>query len=276
MPKPDVGAAKAPDEDGLMPTSQPSGLNETDLLRAFAERRFVLHFQPQFESRGNRLVGAEALVRLKGSDGEMIPPSLFMDRIERSDLIHQLGLDLFEQGCVHARKWPSLTIAINVSPVQFRTDDLADKLTDIAARAGVDPRRIEIEITEGLFFDDIQLAERALNKLDSAGFSIALDDFGTGYSSLGYLLRFPIGKIKIDRSFIVALPSDVKSASIVHALVALTRALGLKVVAEGIETEAQRIFLRTAGCHILQGYLLGKPMEADAITALLETNHHPA
>ncbi len=240
-------------------------LDEADLLSAFQDGRFLLHYQPQVASRDASLVGVEALVRLQGSDGMLVPPSRFIAQIESSALVHELGLSLFKQGCMQAARWPSLSVAINVSPVQFQDRDLAAKLSAIAASAGVDPRRIEIEITEGLFFDDPVGAEAALQSLHRTGFGLALDDFGTGYSSLGYLLRFPVSKIKIDRSFVTALPADVKSASIVHALVALARALGLKVVAEGVETEAQRLFLRTAGCHVLQGYLFGPAMPAERV-----------
>ena len=239
--------------------------DEADLQAAFGEGRFLLHYQPQFASRDATLVGAEALVRLRDADGGLVPPAFFIAQVERSPLVHEFGLRLFEQGCRQAARWPSLTVAINVSPVQFRDGDLAAKLSATAAEAGVDPRRIEIEITEGMFFDDFARAEAALRSLHDAGFGIALDDFGTGYSSLGYLLRLPVSKIKIDRSFVQALPADLKSASIVHALVAMGRALGLKVVAEGVETKAQRSFLRAAGCHVLQGYLFGAPMPAEDI-----------
>ena len=240
-----------------------------DLEQAYAEDRFELHYQPQVSSRDGTLVGVEALVRLRERDGTLIAPSAFIPQVEESDLVHRLGLRLFERACVQAGQWSSLVMAVNVSPVQFRDLDLSCKLNRIASDAGIDPRRLEIEITEGLFFDDPDRAGVALKTLHDAGFGVALDDFGTGYSSLGYLLRFPVSKLKIDRSFVMALPDDAKSASIIHALTALARSLGLKVVAEGVETEPQRVFLRAAGCHILQGYLFGAPMPAAAIAALL-------
>ena len=250
-------------------------LCEEELRLALSERRFELHYQPQYSSRENRLVGVEGLVRLHDGQGGLISPDRFVSVVEQTSLVHDLGASLFEQGCTDALLWPSIVVAINVSPVQFRDPNLDRRLVDIAKRTGVSPRQIEIEITEGVFFDDPDRADAALRGLRNAGFGIALDDFGTGYSSLGYLLRFPVTKIKIDRSFIVNLPDDMNSATIVHALVALGRALGLKIVAEGIETEAQRQFLRIAGCHLLQGYLFGKALPSRDVSALLDAASTP-
>ena len=252
-----------------MRVDQGDGLSERDLRAAFADGRFELHYQPQHASRDNALVGVEALVRLRMPDGSLVSPDCFIAQVEQTGLVHELGLSLFELGCMQAARWPSLTVAINVSPIQFKDAALPARLARIAARAAVDPSRMEIEITEGLFFEDPDRAEVALHALHDAGFGIALDDFGTGFSSLGYLLRFPVNKIKIDRSFVRGLPDDMKSASIIHALVALGRALGLKIVAEGVETEGQRQFLRVAGCHLLQGYLFSGAVSQEDITAQL-------
>ena len=245
------------------------GLSELELRAAFAEGRFELHYQPQHSSSDNTILGVEALLRLRSRDGSLISPESFIAQVERTGLMHELGLKLFELGCMQAARWPSLTVAINVSPIQFKDDELPAHLVRLAARAKVEPRQLEIEITEGLFFEDPDRAEVALHALHNAGFGIALDDFGTGFSSLGYLLRFPVSKIKIDRSFVRGLPGDMKSATIIHALVALGRALGLKVVAEGVETEAQRQFLRVAGCHLLQGYLFSGAVPHDQIASLV-------
>ena len=253
-----------------MHSTEHSQICEEELHSALSERRFELHYQPQYSSREDRLVGVEGLVRLRDGEGGLISPDRFVSVVEQTSLIHDLGASLFEQGCKDALLWPSLIVAINVSPVQFRDPHLGRRLVDIARRVGVSPRQIEIEITEGVFFDDPDRADAALFGLRDAGFGIALDDFGTGYSSLGYLLRFPVTKIKLDRSFVVNLPEDMNSATIVHALVALGRALGLKVVAEGIETEAQRQFLRVAGCHLLQGYLFGRALPSRDVSALLD------
>ena len=246
-------------------------LTEKYLRAALSDRRFELHYQPQHSSQAGHMVGVEALVRLRDEDGLLISPYSFMDVIEKSSLIHDFGLYVFEQGCTDALLWPSLTVAINVSPAQFRDAEVARKLAAIVQAVGVQPSRIEIEITEGLFFDNPDGADATLAELHALGLGIALDDFGSGFSSLGYLLRFPVNKLKIDRSFITNLPDDSKSATIVHALVALGRALGLKIVAEGVETDEQRQFLRIAGCHILQGHLFAKALPAADISALLAT-----
>ena len=252
-----------------------SPLCEKELRLALSEGRFELHYQPQHSSREDRLVGVEGLVRLHDGQGGLISPDRFVSVGEQTSLIHDLGAFLFEQGCKDALLWPSITVAVNVSPAQFRDPDLGRRLVEIARRIGASPRQIEIEITEGVFFDDPDRADAALRGLRNAGFGIALDDFGTGYSSLGYLLRFPVTKIKIDRSFIANLPDDMNSATIVHALVALGRALGLKIVAEGVETEAQRQFLRISGCHFLQGYLFGKALPSRDVSALLDATAAP-
>lgn len=258
-----------------MQSTEHPPLCEAELRLALSERRFELHYQPQYSSREDRLVGVEGLVRLQNGQGGLISPDRFVSVAEQTGLIHDLGACLFEQGCADALLWPSITVAINVSPMQFRDPNLGSRFVEIAKRIGVSPCQIEIEITEGVFFDDPDRADAALRGLRDAGFGLALDDFGIGYSSLGYLLRFPVTKIKIDRSFIVDLPGDMNSATIVHALVALGRALGLKIVAEGVETEAQRQFLRVAGCHLLQGYLFGKALPSRDVSALLDAASAP-
>ena len=245
-------------------------LTERDLRSALSADRFELHYQPQVASRTGDLVGAEALTRLRGEDGNLISPGHFIPIIEGSEFIHDFGMALFERGCADALSWPGITVAVNVSPMQFRDANLARRLIDTAQAIGVPTDRIEIEITEGVFFDHPDHAEMALRTLHEAGFPIALDDFGTGYSSLSYLLRFPVDKIKIDRSFIERVHSTVQSSTIVHALVALARALGLKIVAEGVENEAQRAFLKVAGCHILQGYLFSPALPVDRMTRWYE------
>ena len=245
--------------------------SETDLRDAFAAERFELHYQPQYGARDGRLCGVEGLARLRHRSGALLAPDRFIPVIERTDLIHDFGAALFRRACLDALRWPDLTVAVNVSPVQFQDPGLADRLIAIADRAGIDRARVEIEITEGVFFDQPRLALTSLGRLREAGFSVALDDFGTGYSSLAYLLRYPVTKIKIDRSFIEGLPGSMRAATIIQALVAMTRALGLKVVAEGVETEGQRAFLRTAGCHILQGFLFAAALPAADIGALRES-----
>ena len=240
-----------------------------ELDRLLSERRFELYYQPQYRSREGGIAGVEGLVRLRDSGGSLILPQHFVAKIERTKLIHEFGAELFAQGCRDAAHFPGLTIAINVSPKQFDDPNLPRRFTEIAHSAGVDPRRLEIEITESLLFKRPEHAQSALNSLNESGFSLALDDFGTGYSSLAALLQFPIKKIKIDRSFVQGTPLDRRSVAIVQAIVALSRALGLQVVAEGVETETQRSFLRAAGCHLLQGFFLSKALTREELVAAL-------
>ena len=245
-------------------------LTEDQIRSALSDGRLELLYQPQVASRTGELVGAEALVRLRGVDGILIPPGDFVMVVEQCALIHDFGMAVFRRGCADALRWPGITVAINVSPMQFRDADLARRLIETAEAIGIPARRIELEITEGVFFEQPDEAETALRSLHEAGFVIALDDFGTGYSSLSYLLRFPVDMIKIDRSFIERAHSTVQSSTIVHALVALARALGLKVVAEGVENESQRLFLKTAGCHTLQGHLFSPAITVAEMTAWYE------
>ncbi len=230
---------------------------------------FELFYQPQVTGDGRTVAGAEALVRRITPDGTVSGPGSFVGAFERLGFIGELTTHLFPKVCAATKRWPGLKVAVNFSPTEFRTRGLVSRLIAAAEAAGADPRQIEIEITEGLFFEDPDRAESMLGELRAAGFSIALDDFGTGYSSLAYLLRFPVDKIKIDRSFVQDVPRSLKAAAIIHALIALARAIGLKVVAEGVETEEQRVFLKAAGCHLLQGYLFSPPVPAREFDKLL-------
>jgi len=168
-----------------------------------------------------------------------------------------------------SRRWRHLKVAINVSAIQLRRKDFVARLESLVADAGVEPRNFELEITEGLLLGDDTQTHETLNRIRSLGFHIALDDFGTGYSSLSYLQRYPIDKIKIDRSFITNLGIEHEAEAVVHAIVRLARALGLSVIAEGVETESQRQHLAAAGCGNVQGFLFGKPVPSAEIVSLL-------
>ena len=249
---------------------------ESSFRAALERHEFELFYQPQVLGDGRTIAGAEALVRHIAADGTVTGPTQFIAAFERLGFIDELTRYSFPRVCEAAVRWPGLSIAVNLSPTEFRQHGLVERLVGTAQAAGADPRRIEIEVTEGLFFDDPDRAEVMLADLRKAGFSIALDDFGTGYSSLAYLLRFPVDKIKIDRSFVKDIPGSLKAASIVHALIALARAIGLKVVAEGVETEEQRVFLKSAGCHLQQGYLFSTPVPVRVFETMLASSRAAA
>jgi len=227
-------------------------------------------YQPQVAAPGRPIVGLEALVRWQHPTRGSILPEQFIPIAEQTGLISQIGEFVLREVCATSRRWPDLFISINLSPVQFRTEGFADRVIHIVRENGVDPGRIELEITEGVLLDEGGQAADALKALRGAGFRVALDDFGTGYSSLGYLQKFEVDKIKIDRSFVSSLGRDENSTAIINAIVALGRALDLTVTAEGVETKEQERFLRGAGCHELQGYLYAKALPREQVARMLK------
>jgi EAL domain-containing protein (putative c-di-GMP-specific phosphodiesterase class I) len=176
---------------------------------------------------------------------------------------------VLRRACSDAKAWPKLPVSVNVSPLQFRRSDFVDIVERILSETGLDPGRLELEVTESTLIGNFENAEAAMRRLKSLGVRLALDDFGTGYSSLLYLRRFPFDKLKIDRSFVRSIETGSDAAAIVHAIVSLGRGLGMKVTAEGVETADQHLFLRAAGVHSMQGYRFGKAMTRDDITARL-------
>ncbi|WP_084731036.1 putative bifunctional diguanylate cyclase/phosphodiesterase [Microvirga vignae] len=230
-----------------------------------------LFYQPLIDVGGQSIIGLEALVRWHHPARGMIAPNQFIPIAEETGLISPLGEWVLRQACLASNRWPDLTIAVNLSPVQFRSGDLAQRLIGIVSETGADPRRIEFEITESLLLDDSDLSRSALKMLRQEGFKIALDDFGTGYSSLSYLRRFEVDKIKIDRSFVQHLGEQDESVAIVTAIVSLCRAMGLTVTAEGVETEDQKLFLSQTGCNEMQGFLFSRALPEEQIADLLGT-----
>ncbi len=241
---------------------------EVDLRKALEAGELHLAYQPYFASDGETMVGVEALVRWNHTDQGVVSPSVFVPIAEDSGLIHQLSDFVMQTALRDAAQWPDLILAINLSPVQFRRKDTVSTVLKYVADSGIDPHRIEIEVTEGVLVEDAEGAIRVLKQFREAGMHIALDDFGTGYSSLSYLRRFPFDKLKVDQSFVRNLGGGAGSAAIIHAVVALGRALGLIVHAEGIESLEHHIFLRASGCHHLQGFYFAKPMSAEEISVM--------
>ncbi|QHM71530.1 putative bifunctional diguanylate cyclase/phosphodiesterase [Mixta intestinalis] len=227
-------------------------------------------YQPLMDISGNQIVGFEALLRWHHTQRGAIPPSEFIPIAEETGLILQIGEWVLREACHVSLRWPTLTIAVNVSPLQFRAAGFVQRFQDIVQSEGANPRNIELEITEGVLIEDEREARTIIIALREAGFRIALDDFGTGYSSLNYLSHFPVDKIKIDRSFTQSLGVAENSAAIIESVVRLGHAMGLTVTAEGVETNGQMTALKEAGCNQLQGYLFSQAVPPDKIARMLD------
>ncbi|TRM52354.1 EAL domain-containing protein [Achromobacter sp. LC458] len=252
-------------------TLKAKALMEADLRAALADGgQLSVRFQPQIDSSTHQLVGVEALIRWHHPTQGAVPPQIFVAVAESTGLIVELGDWVLREACRAALQWPGLSIAVNLSPVQFRSTGFAARVIDLVTSAGVSPTQIELEVTEGVFIEDDGRVQNAIAQLRAVGFRIALDDFGTGYSSLSYLQKFAVDKIKIDRSFVANIGEGADSTAIVNAVVTLGRSMGLTVNAEGVETAAQRDFLRAAGCDELQGFLFSKAVPAEEITQHLQ------
>jgi EAL domain-containing protein (putative c-di-GMP-specific phosphodiesterase class I) len=228
-----------------------------------------VHYQPLVESGKRKVTGLEALLRWEHPERGWIPPHLFVPVAEETGLISTLGDWVLGEACKVAREWPNLTIAVNLSPIQFCDEGFAERISAIVKDAGVSPHQIELEVTEGVVLDQNETVRGALRRLRAEGFRIALDDFGTGYSSLSYLRDFEVDKIKIDKSFIQSLGQTMDAGAIVTAVVTLGRAMGLQVTAEGVETADQEAFLRSAGCSQLQGFLFSRAVPADRLRSTM-------
>jgi diguanylate cyclase len=243
---------------------------EDDLRHAISRNELELHYQPQVSSDGSRIVGVEALVRWRHPVHGIIPPLEFIGIAEERGMIIQLGEWVIRRACLDAAKWSSVTVACNVSAIQFRQPDFVQSVSDALSDINFDPARLELELTESIVVADADQAEASMVDLRAMGVKLALDDFGTGYSSLIYLRRFAFDKIKLDKSFLDSLEDTGESAILVHSVVHLGRALGLTVTAEGVETEEQQRFLQAVGCHLLQGYLFSKPVTAAQMDEMLK------
>lgn len=248
---------------------------EMDLRRALVEGEFEVHFQPLVEVESGRIVAAEALVRWRTDDGRLIPPDDFIPLAEEIGLIVPLGQWIMQHACRIAATWPAdVRLAVNLSPIQFRHPGLVTIITAALFSAGLNPNRLELEITEGVLMQDDLATTDMLRQLKALGVRIALDDFGTGYSSLSYLRSFPFDNIKIDRSFVADIETRVDAAAIVRAIANLGTSLGMTTTAEGIETQAQLDRLRAEGCTQVQGFLLSRPINAIQFQALLNSEHN--
>ena len=230
-----------------------------DLRSAIANGELRLHYQPQATIDGE-IFGFEALLRWQHPKYGMVPPNTFITLAEQNGLIVEIGEWALREACREAASWTKpLQISVNLSPVQFRYGDLPNMVHAVLLETGLSPKRLEFEITEGVLINDPSRALSILRRLKNLGLKIAMDDFGTGYASLSSLQSFPFDKIKIDRSFISKAHANPQSAAIVRAVIGLSTALGIPIIAEGVETESEREFLRNEGCREIQGYLIGRP-----------------
>ncbi|MEP6836955.1 MAG: EAL domain-containing protein [Bradyrhizobium sp.] len=243
---------------------------ERDLRRAFANGEFELHYQPLVDLAANRISGFESLLRWRNPDKGMISPAEFIPVAEDIGLIVQLGEWVLREACAEAMNWPSnVKVAVNLSPVQFRSRNLVQVVISALAHSGLSPQRLELEITESVFLAETEANLAILHQLRELGVSISMDDFGTGYSSLSYLRSFPFDKIKIDRSFVKDLAEREDCVAIVRAISGLGRSLNITTTAEGVETTDQLDWLRAEGCNEVQGFLFSAARPAAELAALL-------
>ena len=236
---------------------------ENGLSEAIGRGELSLVYQPIVSRDAIEVVGFEALVRWNTQEYGPISPAVFIPIAEETSIIHELGDWVLDQALAELAQWPGQYVSVNFSPRQFRRHNFVGHIMESVQRAGIEPARVQIEITETAIFDDAERAAETLYKLRQMGFRIALDDFGTGYSSLYNIRKFALDSLKIDRSFIDGMGRERESAAIVHSIIHLGRALGLEVIAEGVETEAQVQALRIAGASHLQGYFFARPVPAE-------------
>jgi diguanylate cyclase (GGDEF)-like protein/PAS domain S-box-containing protein len=253
---------------------------ESGLRGAIEEHQFVLHYQAQVDADGG-VTGAEALVRWRHPERGLVAPNEFIGLAEETGQIVALGHAVLGAACIQLAAWArqpalaDLTIAVNVSVKQFREPDFVATVQELLRRTGANPHRLKLELTESLLVDNMQAIVNKMHALKAQGVGFALDDFGTGYSSLAYLKRLPLDELKIDQSFVRDILLDPNDAAIARTIVALAHSLGLGVIAEGVETLAQRDFLASAGCHAYQGYLFSRPVPLEAFEALATRERLP-
>jgi diguanylate cyclase (GGDEF)-like protein len=241
---------------------------EGGLQEAIARDELSLVYQPIVSNGDIEIVGFEALLRWDTAEYGLMSPTVFIPIAEESNLIHELGDWVLNRALAEVRQWPDQYVSINFSPRQFRRHNFVGHIVEAVQRAGISPTRVQIEITETAIFDDAERAADTLYRLRQMGFRIALDDFGTGYSSLYNIRKFALDCLKIDKSFIDGMGRERESAAIVHSIIHLGRALGLGIVAEGVETDAQVQALRIAGASFLQGFFLSHPVASEAARLL--------
>jgi PAS domain S-box-containing protein len=245
-----------------------------DLRRGLQSNEFTLHYQPQVDARGIP-TGAEALVRWRHPQRGLVSPAEFIPLAEETGLILELDRWVLQAACIQLAAWARsgstahLTLAVNMSARQFRHPDFVGYVLAVLERTGADPRRLKLEVTESSLIDDVEETIATMMTLKAHGLGFSLDDFGTGYSSLAYLKRLPLDQLKIDQSFVRDVLTDPNAATIARVVVTLGQSLGLAVIAEGVETDAQRDFLARHNCNAFQGYLFSPPITVDQFDAFI-------
>ena len=248
---------------------------EHSLRRALERNELSLHYQPQIDIETGGITGMEALLRWQHPERGMIPPNEFIPLAEETGLIIPIGEWVLLSACIQNKEWqdagiPPVRIAVNLSMRQLKQKNLVAKITEILAETGLEPRWLELELTESVIMQNAEDSVQQLNDIKALGIGLAIDDFGTGYSSLSYLKRFPIDRVKIDQSFVQGVCNNPDDAAISQAIIALAASLNLKVTAEGVETADQLTFLRDHQCCDAQGYLFSRPVPTDAMTRMLQ------
>jgi EAL domain-containing protein (putative c-di-GMP-specific phosphodiesterase class I) len=246
---------------------------EADLRRAISEREFMLYYQPQLDS--GRVVGAEALIRWKHPRRGILSPAEFIPLAEETGLILPMGAWVLEAACTQLAAWATqertaeITVAVNISARQLGQPEFVEEVLATLKKTGANPKNLKLELTESMLVHNFEDVVTKMTALKAHGVRFALDDFGTGYSSLSYLKRLPLDQLKIDQSFIRDLLVDTNSSVIARTIISLSEAMGLSVIAEGVETEEQRDFLAELECHSFQGYLFSPPVMLDKFERML-------
>jgi EAL domain-containing protein (putative c-di-GMP-specific phosphodiesterase class I) len=248
---------------------------ESALRLALDKGEFFLAYQPQMEIATGSIIGLEALIRWQHPELGLVPPDKFIPIAENNGLILQIGEWVLRTACAQARQWwddglPPVPIAVNVSAIQFRQENFSTLVKNVLLETGLSSEFLELELTESLLLSNEDVMFAVLQELRELGVKLAIDDFGTGYSSLSYLKQFRVNKLKIDRSFIRNIVFDPGDAAITTAIISMAKSLNLKVIAEGVENEAQMSFLRAHGCDEIQGYYFSKPITAAEVADKLQ------